>query len=69
MVKGNQQKILDAFYDLAMQNPDEVNLSMSASPRKLAFHAKQFINIISIMLTILLNQFMRTLINLFTRLF
>ncbi len=29
MVKGNQQKILDAFYDLAMQNPNEANLSMS----------------------------------------
>ncbi|MFC2733618.1 MAG: TetR/AcrR family transcriptional regulator, partial [Streptococcus mutans] len=27
MVKGSQQKILDAFYDLAMQNPAEVNLS------------------------------------------
>mgnify|MGYP000852774160 FL=1 len=34
MVKGNQQKILDAFYDLAMQNPDEVNLSMSDLAKK-----------------------------------
>lgn len=34
MVKGNQQKILDAFYDLAMQNPNEANLSMSDLAKK-----------------------------------
>lgn len=34
MVKGSQQKILDAFYDLAMQNPAEVNLSMSDLAKK-----------------------------------
>ena len=34
MVKGNKQKILDAFYDLAMLNPDETNLSMSELAKK-----------------------------------
>ena len=69
MVKGNQQKILDAFYDLAMQNPNEANLSMSDLAKKAGIHVKQFINIISIVLTTSLNPFMRVLISPFTKCF